>query len=383
MVVAVQQKQGVTRTSTVIIAAIATAYALYWLRGILTPLALALFLMVMVDGFARTLGKYCPFIPERAVLPVTLALTALGFGLTVYAVAANAAGFGAELFAAAPRLNVLIAQVASFFRIDVPPTIQQLINQLNPIRYLGNAASALQAFGAGAAYVLIYLGFLIASRAGFARKAAALYPDSREREHATAVFIRIRNGVERYLWLQTVTGALIAVLAWALMAALHLNSATFWAFLIFVVCYIPVIGGLVAGVLPALFALVQFVQWWPAAVLFVGLQVILFVVGNVVLPRMQRDSLNIDPVVVLLSLAFWGAIWGIVGMFLSTPLTVTGIIVLAQFPGSRWIAILLSGDGEPETEPALTPPPRALPAPPGAKRRRRNASVNADKVEGA
>jgi predicted PurR-regulated permease PerM len=356
-------RSGVASYALVIVAVILTAYALYWMRGILTPLALAVFLMIMVDGFARALATRAPFLPAWAALPVALALSVLGLGLTVYAVAANAAGFAQELFSAAPRLNAIIAQIAALFHIRVPPTIQELIDQLNPIRYLGNAAAVLQSFGAGAAYVMIYFGFLIASRAGFEKKVQALYPDVREREHATAVFMRIRNGVERYLWIQTVTGAVIAVLSWALMAALHLESATFWAFLIFVVCYIPVIGGLIAGVLPPLFALVEFEPWWPAVVMFVGLQAILFVVGNVILPRMQRDSLNIDPVVVLLSLAIWGAIWGIVGMFLSTPLTVMAIIILAQFPGTRWIAVLLSGDGEPETEPVLTPPPRALAAP--------------------
>jgi len=79
-----------------------------------------------------------------------------------------------------------------------------------------------------------------------------------------------------------------------------------------------------------------------------GLFVITFVVGNIVLPRMQGDSLNMDPLVVLLSLAFWGALWGLAGMFLSTPLTVLVMIILAQFEGSRWIAILLSRDGVPE-----------------------------------
>lgn len=354
----------VTRNAVVLIAVVVTGYALYWMRGILTPLALAIFLMVMVDGFARVLAHRVPVLPDWAALPVALVLSVLAFGLTVYAVAANAAGFGAELFDAAPRLNRVIAQIAHFFGVRVPPTIEELINQLNPIRYFGNVASALQSFGAGATYVLIYFGFLIAARAGVKKKAAALYPDLREREHATAVFVRIRNGVERYLWIQTVTGVIIAVLSWALMAALGLNSSTFWAFLIFVVCYIPVVGGLIASVLPPLFALVQFTTWWQAAALFVGLQVILFVVGNVVLPRMQRDSLNIDPVVVLLSLALWGALWGIIGMFLSTPLTVTAIIILAQFPGTRWIAILLSGDGDPEGD---SMPPQALP-PPAAKK---------------
>ena len=217
-------------------------------------------------------------------------------------------------------------------------------------------------------YVMVYVGFLIASRQGFQKKVDALYPDASDREHATAVFNRIRNGVERYLWIQTVTGLMIAVLAWAAMAAMGMDHAIFWAFLIFAVCYIPVVGGFLGGVLPPLFALVQFTTWWQAAVLFAWIQIVMFLVGSVVLPKMQKDSLNIDPVVVLLALAFWGAIWGIPGMFLSTPLAVMAIIILAQFEGSRWLAILLSGDGQPETQPVLAKPTKALagPAPAGA-----------------
>jgi predicted PurR-regulated permease PerM len=63
---------------------------------------------------------------------------------------------------------------------------------------------------------------------------------------------------------------------------------------------------------------------------------------------MQGQSLNMDPLAVLLSLAFWGALWGLPGMFLSTPLTVLAMIILAQFEESRWIAVLLSADGVPE-----------------------------------
>ena len=365
---------GVARNSLVIIAVLATAYALFWLRGIVTPLALALFLMVMIDGMARELNNRVRSLPSWAALPVALILTVLLFGLTVYAVVANAPSFAGQLVAAAPRLNAIIADVAHMVGIAVPPTIQQLIDQLNPIRYLGNVANLLQSFGSNATYVLIYLGFMLASRAGFAKKAAALFPDPAELEHATAIFVRIRNGVERYLWIQTVTGGVIAVLAWIAMASVGLESAVFWAFLIFVVCYIPVLGGLIASFLPPLFGLVQFASFWPAVILFVVLQVILFVVGNVILPRMQRDSLNIDPVVVLLSLAFWGAIWGVTGMFLSTPLTVTGIIIMAQFPGTRWIAILMSGDGEPEADPVAAPPPR-LPGPGAEEHVRRVTEV--------
>lgn len=354
-------QSSVARGASITVAALITGYALYWLRGILTPLALALFLMVMVDGVARFIDKRVKILPSAAALPVALLVCGLALAATILVVAGNAAAFGAQLLAAAPRFNALIAQVAGAFGLAVPPTIQELVNQLNPVAYVGTIANSLQSFAGGAMYVMIYLGFLIASRQGFEKKTKALFPDVAEREHAAAIFVRIRDGVERYLWIQTVTGAAIALLSWGVMAAVGLENSVFWAFVIFVVCYIPVVGGVIAGFLPPLFSLVQFTTLWQAVVLFAGLQVILFAVGNVMLPRMQRDNLNIDPVVVLLSLAVWGALWGIPGMFLSTPLTVMAIVILAQFPGSRWIAVLLSGDGEPDKEVLAQPRLQATP----------------------
>lgn len=351
-----------SRGALVIMAVILTAYALHWMAAIVTPLALALFLTIMIDGFSRQLSKRVKFLPDWSSLPLAIALTLAGTAGIVFIVAENGAGFVNELIADAPRLNSVIAKVAALFGVKVPPTIQQLINQLNPTRYVGSLVGWVQSFSAGAVSVLIYLGFLIASRQGATKKVASLFPDARERGHAQAVFDRIRNGIESYLWLQTVTGGMIAFGAWAVMALVRLDNAVFWAFMIFVACYIPVIGGAIGTVLPPLFALVQFPTYWQAIVLFGALQVIMFVVGTVLLPRLQRNSLNIDPVVVLLSLAFWGAIWGVAGMFLSTPLTVMGIIILAQFPSSRWLAVLLSGDGEPEGGVEERRPPFAKPA---------------------
>ena len=111
---------------------------------------------------------------------------------------------------------------------------------------------------------------------------------------------------------------------------------------------LPIIGGAVGIALPPIFALVQFPTFWQAGVLLGVMWFIHFFVGNVILPKMQGESLNIDPVVVLLSLGFWGALWGMPGMFMSTPLTVMVMVVLAQFPSSRWVAVLLSHTGNPD-----------------------------------
>lgn len=347
----------VARNALVVVAVIMTGAALLWAGAILTPLVLALFLLVMVDGFARFIARHVPVLPEWSALPVALLLSTLIFGLVVYTVVDNAAGFGGELIADAPKLQVVVAGVAGRFGVRVPPTAAEMINELNPISYLGDVARYLQTFGMGALAVLIYLGFLIASRQGFQKKVTSLFPDPLGREHATAVFVRIRDGLQRYLWIQTVGALMIAIPCGVLMAVMGLDNAVFWAFFIFIAAYIPVIGGFIGTVLPPLFALVEFSGYGRALALLAGLELIMFFVGNVVQPKMQRDSLNIDPVVVLLSLAFWGAIWGLPGMFLSTPLTVTLIVILAQFEGSRWIAVLLSGDGEPEAS-GVAPRPR-------------------------
>ena len=355
----------VSRTALVILAVIATGATLYLLRGILTPLALAVFLAVMIDGFARVIRSRLPWAGDKAALPMAIVLSVLLFGGSTFVIAENATSFVGQLVAYTPRLNGLIAQVAGLIGIDVPPTVNELFVRLNPSAYLADIAKGLQGFASDAFFILIYLGFIIASRRGFQRKVVGLFPHHAERNEAMAAFRRIRDGVERYLWVQTVTGLIIAVASWIAMAVMGLDNAIFWAFLIFIASYIPVIGGAVGILAPPIFALIQFPTFWPAVILLGVLQAIQFVVGNVILPRMQGDSLNMDPVVVLLSLAFWGVLWGMAGMFLSTPLTVMAMVILAQFSGTRWLAVLLSADGEPEKlrEQNPTGSPDKTPAP--------------------
>lgn len=351
----------VARNALVVLAVIAAGAAMHWLGDILTPLLLAVFLAVMIDGLARVLSERVPNFPDRAALPLAIAISILAFAGSAYVIADNASSFIGQLSGYGPKLDDLIARSARALGIYVAPTLDDLFAQLDPTRYLGDVAKVLQSFASNAVFVLIYLGFIIASRRGFRRKIVAMFPHHEARAEAVKVFQSVRNGVEQYLWIQTVTGLMIAAGSWAIMALLKLDNAAFWAFLIFIVSYIPIVGGAVGILLPPLFALVQFESFWPALILIAVLQAINFVVGNIVLPRMQGDSLNIDPVVVLLSLAFWGAIWGVPGMFLSTPLTVTAMVILVQFPGTRWIAVLLSADGAPEKYAEDSPDPSEPP----------------------
>jgi predicted PurR-regulated permease PerM len=345
-----------SRNADVVVAVVVVGAALYWLRGILTPFALAFFLLIMIDGLERRIRERAPRLPGWAPLTIAFALILLAFGISVYVVASNIASFAGQLTSTGPggqntyagRLNALIADGASLLGINEAPTLRELFRQLNPQRYLGAFVGAMQGLLSDAIFILIYLGFLLASRRGFQAKARHLFGSREERKEAGRIFDEIRTGAQGYLWIQTVTGAMIAAASYAVMLVLGLDHALFWAFFIFLTGYIPIVGPAIGTALPAVFALVQYSGYLEPIILFAGLQGINFFVGNVIYPRMQAKGLNLDPVVVLLSLAFWSALWGLTGAFLSTPLTVVAMVLLAQFNGSRWIAILLSQNGYPD-----------------------------------
>jgi Predicted permease len=341
---------SVARNALVLIACVAGGAAIYWLRDILTPLAMAIFLMIMIDGVRRVFERRL-HLTSRVSGLLSLLVVILAFFASIAIVANGALGFFDEATGVTtrigPRLDQILRDVWTLFGSTNPPSTTDLINQIDFRAYIGQTAMQAQNSLSGGFFVLVYLGFLLASQAGFRRKIIGMFPNREVRAEAVEVFERVRSGVEGYLWVQTVTGLLICAVAWAMMKAVGLQNAEFWTFVIFIVGYIPMVGGAVAGLAPPLFALVQFESYWPAVILLVGLQVLLFLVGNLVQPRMQGDNQNIDPITVLLALALWGKLWGVIGMFLSTPLAVMAMAILAEFQGSRWIAVLLSGDGEP------------------------------------
>jgi AI-2 transport protein TqsA len=344
----------------VVLAVVAAGAALVWLSPIVTPLALALFVMLMIDAIGRDLHARAPWLGPDASLSSAVVICILAFAVIIFFLAGHAAGFVAKLSAYQPRLNAVLALAAKTLHMRLPRTVSGLLATIDPTRFVPTVATWVQQLIFTGGAVLVYVGFLMASRRLFERKLVRLFHQRDERREMLQLFFRVRDALERYLWIQTLCGGIIAVGSWALMMAVGLEDAFFWAFLIFVIFYIPIVGAAIGIIAPSLFALLQFPTPWAAVFLSLSLFALAFIVGNIFLPRMQGKSLNIDPVMVLFSLAFWGAVWGVTGMFLSTPLTLLVMVSLAQFDGTRWIAVLMSADGDPYSVGAG--PVRAAPA---------------------
>jgi AI-2 transport protein TqsA len=335
------------KVAAIVSAVVLTGAAFWALRRIFEPFVLALFLLIMVDGMARGLVSKVPRFPARAALPTSFLLIVVLFALTIWVTADNAGDFAAQSGAYTARINAQLDLGAQHLGLKVTPTLSGLFHKLNPGRFTGAIAAGLSRFAEAAVFVMIYLGFLVASRQGFAKKARELFTNDDERAEGNRIFERVRRGVESYIWVQTVVGVIITAISAGLMAATGLSHIPFWCLIIFLANYIPAIGAAVGVLFPAAFGLLEFDGFGRAAILIVGLEATHFAVSHVLQPRMQGKSLNVDPIVVLLALAFWGSIWGVVGAFLSTPLTVMAMAIMAEFTGTRPLAILLSSDGKP------------------------------------
>ncbi|MGE0740026.1 MAG: AI-2E family transporter [Hyphomonadaceae bacterium] len=331
-----------------IIAAGVIAAGLYFLREPLTQLAMALILWLAIDGLTETLDKRIPFAPRWLALPIALVLVLSLVALIGYVVVDNIAAIIGDLNRYQFRLNQVLSQLHQ--AIGGPgraPTVGDLVAQLDPARLAAEVGEGLQNLMSSAIFTLIFLAFLFPAASVMSDKLDAIFGRGGKREGARDVIARIRLSMERYLWVQTVMSLIITALTYVTLSVIGLENALFWSFLIFFLNYIPTIGSIAATVLTTAVALVQFQTLGPVFAVFAGVSAWQFIIGNFIQPRMTGDSLNLSAVVVLLALAVWGAMWGIVGAFLAAPLTVMLMIVLAQFRTTRWIAILLSADGNP------------------------------------
>lgn len=364
-----ERGQSAGANAAIIVAIVLVGASIYLLQALLAPLLVAAFLLIVIGGLSRILRKILPDMPRALAMGIAVVVILVALAAISWIAFDNISRLLADSEQYAERLNGAVLKVQQELGIEVPARIEALTGRIDASQIASMVASALQASISATGFMLIYLGFMMASGQAFNRKMLAITGARAGLEETRAIFERIREAVASYIWVQTATGLLIAGLSWAVLAMMGVPSPIFWAFVIFVTSYVPIVGGIVGVLLPVLFNLAMTGELGSTLLLLAVLQTIQILVGNVLQPRMQSQSLNIDPIVVLLSLGLWGVLLGPAGAFLSTPLTVTAMVILAQFPRTMWMAILLSANARPQ--------PR--PAPDEAAERESDAAASSDK----
>ncbi|MEC8288496.1 MAG: AI-2E family transporter [Pseudomonadota bacterium] len=326
------------------IAALMT-YVLVTGRDLLIPFAIAVMIWYVIIALSRLIEVQLSA-PSWLSLSASIIFFVVVLGLIVELISGNITAVRDAAPTYQANLEKLVESAMKLSGLTELPTIANIVDQVDVRALISGVAGAVAKVAGNTGLIVIYVIFLLAEQRTFPRKIEALFPEAGRRKEVQIILSDIQKRTQTYIAVKTLLSLVTAVISYVVLVAVGLDLAGFWAFVIFLLAYIPTIGSLLGVIFPALMALPQFGGISEFLIIAVGLGAAQLVIGNVLEPRMMGRSLNLSSLVVIVSLAVWGSLWGVTGMFLSVPITVVLMIILAQFKQTRSIAILLSANGK-------------------------------------
>ncbi len=335
-----------------IIALVVGGDALHIMQPVLLPLVVALFLSNIFRPLVIWLRKQ--HVPMWiALLTVVVLVGAVLFGVSMVAISSVQ-----SLVAAMPRYetrwnNTLLPGLEHLLD-DAPAAVQEQLRTLkwsNMVQIssvvgiiyagAGGFVSILSGFG----LILLFMLFILEGNGLFERKIRAAYPD--RADEINAVIKRIDEKTERYFLTVSLMNLVSGGITVVILSAFGVDLALLWGLIAFIVNFIPTLGSIFSLALPILVAFLQFDNISTPIAVALSLIAVQFLWGSVITPRIMGSRLDLSPLLVLISLIFWGWVWGAWGMVLSVPITSMIKIALESVPESKPIAILASHSYQP------------------------------------
>jgi AI-2 transport protein TqsA len=321
----------------VILSTVAVGGALYWLKPVLIPFTLAVFVSLglgpAVDFQMRWLRMPRPLALVSTLLIVLVLFSAVATTLSssLNQLAASSDEYEAQVNSMVDRISELLpeqvreriseAELRSFTRIPAS-TITGLLAQ---------TANAILGLLSQGFVVFIFVTFLLIGGGQWSRQETGLMFD-------------VVSPVRRYLMLNVAISGATGLLVTLVLMLLGVPLASVFGLMAFLLNFIPNIGSVIATLLPLPVVIISPEITAGVAVAAIALPgLIQLVIGNLIAPKVLGDSLDLHPVVILMALIFWGMLWGIVGMLLATPITAVIKILLGRVPSARPIAELMAG----------------------------------------
>ncbi len=223
----------------------------------------------------------------------------------------------------------------------------EMIRVIEPAKVVPLVAGALKNFGgvlSNTLFVLLTFIFMLFEAGAISVKVRAMVAEDPK---ALRGFQELLHAINRFLVVKTLVSLATGLLIGGWLSLLGLDYAVLWGVVAFLLNYIPTIGSIIAAVPAILLSLLQ-LGFWKMLLVASGYLVVNLLIGNVLEPRLMGQTVGLSPLVVFLSMTFWGWVLGPVGMILSVPLTILVKIAAETNPQTRWLAILLGTTKEAE-----------------------------------
>ncbi|MDI9572491.1 MAG: AI-2E family transporter [Candidatus Cloacimonadota bacterium] len=342
------------RILLLIIALAVVAYILKTLKSIFIPLIFSIFLLFLFAPLINYLKKHK--VPMVLILLITLVIIAVFLGLVILLIYAASNSLINGLPRYEDKFNELIAKgteylqnLASNWNINTEnisiANIAQIISSgfISIPQFISNTVNTLVSIIQNIFLIIFFLIFLLLEIDKLPlrlRKATSKL----SKEQTLDILQNIEKQIQNYLTIRTLVNLSAALLCMLWMLIFGVDFILVCGILLFVLDFIPDVGSVISSAIPILIYLLQSgfsFLWLIFALLIVATQML---IGNIIEPKLQGVQLNLTPIMVLVSLIFWGWLWGIVGMLICVPLTSAINIILKQVAPNNFISALISSE---------------------------------------
>lgn len=333
-----------------IITVILLAGGLSLAEPIAAPITFAIFIIALVWPIQR---KAQARMPAALALLATMIITLI---VVTFLTLAIAWGFGRVarwVIANAAQLQQLYTQKIDWAEsqgIAMAGIVSEQFNVRSLVRMAQYVLLQLQSAVSFLAVTLVFVILGLLEVGGLARQLARMGVQTPTASSLLRAGARTAAKLRSYMMVRTAMSVATGMVVWAFAYSMGLELAAEWGVIAFVLNYIPFMGPLVATLLPTLFAVLQFGSWHVAVTVFLALQIIQFLSGSYIEPRLAGARLALSPFMVLVSVFLGAFLWGIPGAFIGVPLLIAILTTCEEFPGSRWVADLLSGRERPDQD---------------------------------
>lgn len=241
------------------------------------------------------------------------------------------------------KVSSIVLSLFETLHIKETASINELLSKINLQYVFQKSVSWVTSIFSSAWIILFYVLFILLEYRFFKDKLYLMIANNSKKFQILETLDKIKNDIKSYFVIKTFVSFCTWLFSFIIMYSFNLDFAMFWALIIFILNFIPSIGSIIAVTFPSLLSLVQpWFSYYDSALMVSGLISIQIFMWNIVEPKFMWNKLNLSPLVIIISLWFWWALWWVVGMLLSVPIMVIINIILAKMPVTRPIAILLS-----------------------------------------
>ena len=308
--------------------------------SLVVPFLLAVFIAMIVSPLLAWLKQRR--VPGSVAILLIISLI-LAMGLVLAAVVGSSVdSFRQDIPVYSAKLSVISESIQQgLTQRGLAIDAEQWQNSFDPSAVMRWVGSTLASFGnvmTNSVLILITVIFILAENTSFGDKLRLARGD----KSSQAWLAELSSSIHSCLAIKAGISAVTGILIYIWLTILGVDYAVLWGLIAFLLNFVPTVGSFIAAVPAVLLALVQ-LGVGSAGLTLLGFVVVNFIMGSAIEPRWMGKGLNLSPLVVFVSLVFWGWILGPVGMLLSIPLTIIVKIALAANKDTQWISVMLGG----------------------------------------